>query len=62
MPLHMTSEPMLYYPEDEVQRVVAEAIAAEREACAKIIHDMQIAFASDACGWALDAIRARGGK
>ena len=39
---------------------MATAIAAEREACSKIVHDMQIAFASDACGWALDAIRLRG--
>ena len=33
------------------------AMAAERERCSAIIHNHQIAFCSDTCGWALDRIK-----
>lgn len=45
---------------DVHRRLIEEidsAVMAERERCAKIVHSHQIAFASDACGWALDRIR-----
>lgn len=34
-----------------------QAVAQERERCADIVHKHQIAFCSDACGWALDKIK-----
>lgn len=41
--------------EDECS--IQQAVMEERDRCAKIVHAHQIAFASDACGWALDKIK-----
>jgi hypothetical protein len=41
----------------EIAGLVARSVMAERERCATIVHDHQIAFCSDACGWALDKIK-----
>jgi hypothetical protein len=43
--------------EMNIDTTLAAAVKAERERCAKIVHNHQIAFASDACGWALDKIK-----
>jgi hypothetical protein len=37
--------------------LVADHVLTERERCAAIVYNHQIAFCSDACGWALDRIK-----
>ena len=41
----------------DLAEAIDKAIADERERCAAIVYGCQIAFASDACGWALDKIK-----
>lgn len=36
---------------------IAQAIRAERERCATIVHNHQTAYLSSACGWALEQIK-----
>lgn len=52
--LDMIAEPC------ELAEAIDAAIAAERARCAAIVYEHQIAYCSDACGWALDKIKAEG--
>lgn len=48
--------PVTYWTDDEVEQQTRIVILRERQRCAGIVRAMQIKYASDACGWALDAI------